>query len=53
MAAVAKSRMRKIYFLRFLYRATVLVALGVMLIVRPETADIIGGTTVFVMNILV
>ncbi len=38
--------MRKTYFLRFLYRSVVLVALIALCICRPETADIIGGFAV-------
>ena len=46
MAKKHKSRMRKVYFLRFLYRVCVLIALAVLFVIRPETADIISGTTV-------
>lgn len=47
MAAMKKSRMRKVYFLRFLYRVAVLIALALVFLFRPETADIIHGTAVF------
>ena len=47
MATKKKSRMRKVYFLRFLYRVCVLIVLAVLFVIRPETADIIGGTAVF------
>lgn len=47
MAVLKRSRMRKVYFLRFLYRVCVLIALALLLAVRPQTADIIQGTTVF------
>ena len=47
MAVLKISRMRKVYFLRFLYRVCVLIALALLFAVRPQTADIIQGTTVF------
>ena len=47
MATKKASRMRKVYFLRFLYRVCVLIALAVLFAVRPESADVIGGTAVF------
>ena len=46
MAVKNPSRMRKVYFLRFLYRVCVLIALVALLIIRPDTADIIHGTVV-------
>lgn len=46
MAGVKKSRMRKIYFLRFLFRAGALLALIALCIFRPETANIIEGFAV-------
>ena len=47
MATKKASRMRKVYFLRFLYRVCVLIALAVLFAVRPESAEVIGGTAVF------
>jgi hypothetical protein len=47
MATKKASRMRKVYFLRFLFRVCVLIALAVLFAVRPESADVIGGTAVF------
>ena len=46
MATKKPSVMRKTYFVRFLYRCVVLLAVSVLLILRPQTADIIQGNGV-------
>ena len=47
MAIKKKSRMRTVYFLRFLYRVCALIALILLCVFKSDTANIIQGTTVF------
>ena len=47
MATVKISKMRKTYLVRFVYRCLVLVALVLLCVCRPQTADIIKGTALF------